>query len=505
MTSKTFVSGTTIDSAWLNDVNNTIYTTVPAHTTKLSHIVDVVADFGADPTGTTVSDTAFTAAFIALAAGTFQELTFPPGLYKIASLHTLTLCNSVKLRGLTGFDGANSILNGSNKATIRWTGASAISSPMLSFDRCNGLVIEGLTIDCNFLAGYGVQIYSSSTVVGGVSNTVQRCTIENAQRDGILIGTEGTPTAAPGGRQFYCNRFQQIVFYGCQRSGIHVNEWNADLGVYDQLQFYKDWTSTWVNGCAYGIWFDYGGQCSTVSNCIASALSYNAGIAGSGYMIFNQSILGAAGAQGLNIQNCWQEGAAGGLLYSVVAGGAVIKPNTLINCQSYSDGTMASVSIAAASAYNQKFTFEGCTFAGNINISTPVVRSQDLVVLNTVLATGKYIVDYSGAQVDQNGNQAIVMSGTTVVVSPYAKAGSVYMINNIGALYFNNSCLPSFSLLVQQNAVGGKTITWTGSGQMGDTTLTTYPQPNVTAYKNSMFTFFPTSDGKINIASYINT
>ncbi len=37
MTSKTFTSGTVIDSAWLNDVNTTTYTTVPALNTSVTN------------------------------------------------------------------------------------------------------------------------------------------------------------------------------------------------------------------------------------------------------------------------------------------------------------------------------------------------------------------------------------------------------------------------------------------------------------------------------------
>jgi hypothetical protein len=464
-----------------------------------------VLDFGADATGATNSYAAIQAAFTYATTSGIREIQFPSGVYRIDSSLTMTSQDSIKIIGLAGYDGANSIINGSSKVTIKWGGASAIGSAMFSFDRCNGLVIEGLTIDCNFLAGYGIQIYSSSTTNGSVTNTVQKCNISNAQRDGIIVGTEGTPTAIPGGRQFYCNRFQQITFYGCQRSGLHINEWNADLGVYDQLQFYRDWTSTWVNGCAYGIWFDYGGQSSTVSNCIASALSYNAGIIGSGYLIFNKSILGSAGAQGLLIQNCWQETGAGGLLYSSVANGAVIKPTTLINCQDYSNGTLPSVTISAASSYNQKFIFQGCTFSGNINISTSVVRGQDLTVINTELAAGKYIVDYLGNLTTANGEQIVTQSGGGATIGPYAKSASLTMTDNIGALYFLNECFTPFSILIKQSSFGNKSIAWAGSGQMGNTALTTYPQPNVTANSQSMFTFFQTPDGKINIGSYVNT
>lgn len=107
MTSKVFTPGTTIDSAWLNDVNNTTYT-LPTSTgsslvghiasgtgavarTAQSKLRDVVSvkDFGAVGDGITDDTTAINLAFVAfkkaVAAGAGSKLVFPEGVYKVTA------------------------------------------------------------------------------------------------------------------------------------------------------------------------------------------------------------------------------------------------------------------------------------------------------------------------------------------------------------------------------------------------------------------------------------
>jgi hypothetical protein len=97
MTSTVFVSGTTIASDWLNDVNEVVYgtggfpssnvsylpagaggsiTTVQA---KLRQVVSIL-DFGADPTGVVPCDTALANARTYI-ANTNAQLVFPAGTY----------------------------------------------------------------------------------------------------------------------------------------------------------------------------------------------------------------------------------------------------------------------------------------------------------------------------------------------------------------------------------------------------------------------------------------
>lgn len=163
MTSKTFVSGTTIDSAWLNDVNNTTYTTVPAHTTKLSHIVDVVADFGAstsDATGA-ANLAAFNSA-VASFGGIGGVIKIPRGQYKLSGV--LTLARGITLQGEGQIGGATAQFEGITSLLGVHTGVAVVS--LLG---CIGCTITDLSIEAGIGAvpKTGLMLGRSSSASAG--------------------------------------------------------------------------------------------------------------------------------------------------------------------------------------------------------------------------------------------------------------------------------------------------------------------------------------------------
>lgn len=93
MASIHFQNGTIIPASWLNDVNDAVYTTIPG----LQNDAPIsVLNYGADPTGTTDSAAAFSAAIT-----TQRTVYVPRGTYLIGS--PITISNPVTLVG----DGTN--------------------------------------------------------------------------------------------------------------------------------------------------------------------------------------------------------------------------------------------------------------------------------------------------------------------------------------------------------------------------------------------------------------
>ena len=141
MTSKTFVSGTVIDSAWLNDVNDATYEGTAVYTpagtgavattiqNKLQEIVSV-KDFGAAGDGVTDDSLAITSA-----SATGKTVYFPNGTYVFTSLVINTIC-----KGFVGESRDGVILfparttRTANDNIISYTGATGFVLDKMSFD-----------------------------------------------------------------------------------------------------------------------------------------------------------------------------------------------------------------------------------------------------------------------------------------------------------------------------------------------------------------------------------
>ena len=204
MTTTVFTSGTVIESPWLNDVNTTVYTTVPSITgatgaanvgytpagtsavattvqTKLRQSVSVV-DFGAIGNGTTDDTTAIQTAINNASLGC--DIVFPaaPNGYLISS--TITLNRNVRLvfQGARAVTATGPVLPGSyllKKSTMTTAGVS--------------ITYNGAT-----WSGGGVVGQSGNTNDGIVilANNVildQVCAI-SCGNDGIRIGSDTSGT-----------------------------------------------------------------------------------------------------------------------------------------------------------------------------------------------------------------------------------------------------------------------------------------------------------------------
>lgn len=177
MTSKTFTSGTVIDSAWLNDVNGATYNSsgvyTPAGTgavvstvqSKLRESVSV-KDFGAVGDGVT-DDTAAIQAAITASRG--KRLYLPKGAYKISSPLVITTLTSgsalpIELYGdgydSNGGNGGTYITNSSGTTdAIQITNNGGVDTAIL----LHGFGIYGLG-GAVATAGYGVNVNNCANV-----------------------------------------------------------------------------------------------------------------------------------------------------------------------------------------------------------------------------------------------------------------------------------------------------------------------------------------------------
>lgn len=454
------------------------------------------ADFGAVGNGVVDDTAALQAALNALGTDYFQ-LDIAPGVYNITSTLVIPAgLDSVKINGLCGYDGADSVINLSAKVQLKWTGASSISSPMIKGDRLNGTIIRGISFNCNYLAGYGIQFYSSVVTGSSVKNTVQECAIYSSQRDGIILGEEGVPTAAPAQRQFFECTFRSLTFYGCQRACIHINEWNADNCEFDQIGVFGDPLSTW--NCAYGLWFERGGQAAVITNLVCSGLIPTVGINGSGYAIKNALDTGAGGAEGITATNVWEE-SAGGLYYgSHTTNGR--RGYVFINCKSFNGGgSKDSVYIdRAGNAFPTPYTFIGCTFERDMNIASATFRGQDLILQGCLFAAGKGVRDHLNL-LTIDGRQNLGSVSGSVTISRFAKYASMDITNSVTAVFMESGAEFPVVVYVGQPNVA-RTVTWGAQFAVSPT----IPAPNPAAGTVSMYTFL--SNGTdINLISVVNT
>jgi hypothetical protein len=449
-----------------------------------------VKDFGAVGDGVADDTAAIQAAFNTFSSTTNRNVYFPPGQYSVTSTLVIPANTvSAQIIGGSGMDGGG---GGSTSpyltlTNIIWDGAIA-AVPVVQADRGSGIIWSGVSIDCNEKADYGIQFYSSTTSAGCTFNTFQNCTIKNAQLDGIILGVPGTPTATPGQRQFYENRFINLHFFGCLQSGVHVNEWNADL-------LYFETVNVFANGRAskYGFWFDYGGQQSKLINCVTSGLVVVGGSAGTGYSIYNRGNNNSSvGAFGLTVIGFWQEGDGG--LYYGQTGNDEGKSYSFINCNSFTGATpTVSVYIASGTTNPIPYTFVGCNFLSDLKLASPLFGGY-INLINCIFASGKGVLDYSD-NLTTNGiaNLGSFSGGGGLTLPQFATVAKVTLTSNVGVVYAENGFAGNkYTVIVTQDAVGSRTITW-GAAFASSPAI---PAPTATANAVTTYTFV--SDGTLN-------
>jgi hypothetical protein len=447
-----------------------------------------VRDYGAVGDGVTDDTAAIQTALTSLTSYSKRSLYFPPGTYLISATLTAPIgLSSAQIFGSSGYD-FGSPLNNAQRTSIKWMGATSTTTPMVLFDRSNGIVWSGISLNCNYKAGYGIQFYSGARYDGSTNNTVKQCTITYALADGILVGQEGSPPTSGGDRQFFAYKYDQVTFIGCARSGIHINEYNADLHLFMQVWVYFDDAAT-PQPCLNGFWFERGGQFAQLIACESGGLSVISGKIGSGYQIKNGTDTPSSGAFGLLVEDSWHEGAGG--LYWGQPPSVTEKPHTFIKCSAFTSDGSPSVYIDKSGANTQVYAFYGCYFQSDISIVSSTMKGSDLILSGTNFGAGRGVVNYSGHRVINGIFYIGTTTSSSITISAFADFATVTINQNISVVYEEEVSSPigTVSILVTQDAVGGRTITW-GSSFSNSPTI---PAPTATANAKSMYTFI--SDG----------
>jgi hypothetical protein len=452
-----------------------------------------VADFGAVGNGIADDTAAIQAAMTAMTSYSVRRMYFPPGTYAIsATLVPPTGLTAAEFVGASGYDGIRGPINDSLRTGLKWIGAASASTAMVKFNQANGIVWRGISLNCDYKAGYGIQFMSSVLASGSVKNVVKECSIHYALRDGIIVGEDGVPAASPGQRQFFENAFKDLTFYGCARSGIHINEWNADQQYFENVSVYLDDAASPQN-TLNAFWFDYGGQASMLLNCQSGGMTVVGGTAGSGYMVKNLgNASSSVGAFGLCLINCWQEGAGG--IYYGTTGNNDSKSFVFTNCRSFtSDTANPSVYIDKGTSDRIPYAFVGCTFLSDITVASSSFLAQDLALVNCIFATGKGVVDYNSKRTVE-GVYALGNASGGITIPKFAHVATMTLTGNVTAVYLESTSqtVRPVTLIVTQDGTGSHTITW-GSQFAASPAI---PAPTATASATTTYTFM--GDGTVN-------
>jgi hypothetical protein len=448
-----------------------------------------IKDFGAVGDGVADDTTAIQAAFDAINA-TQRSVYFPPGEYRITDTLVAPVgAYSIEFFGGSGYDGVAGQINGSLKTYLTWDGATSATTPVVQFDHTQGAVWRGISINCDYKAGYGIQLMTSVTTPGCAKNIIENCSIHYALADGILVGPEGDP-ASPGVRQFFGNVFRNLTMYGCARSGIHINEWNADQQMFDTVMVYLDDAAV-PQDTLNAFWFDLGGQQSILINCQSGGMTVVPGETGSGYAIKNKAKDTSAfsttgGAFGLTIIDFWQEG-LGGLYYGTTSTSEG-KGYAFINCNSFTGDTAnPSVYIDKGTSTQIPYSFIACNFLSNIEIASSTFSGQYLNLTNCNFASTFGVLNYNNLLTTNGRYLAGTVAITAITIPAYANFVQVTLGVNVNTVFAENLYMNSeMTVIVTQDATGGRTLTW-GGGQFIN--LPVIPAPNSAPGTKTVYTF----------------
>ena len=466
-------------------------------------------DYGAVGDGVTDDTAAIQLAFNALTSYANRALYFPPGTYNISDTITaVTGLTSAQFIGASGYDGVRGPINDSLRTEFKWVGSTSITKPIVKFNQANGVVWQGISLNCNYKAGYGLQFMSTNLTSGSIKNIVENCSVHYSLRDGIIVGEDGNPAAGPGARQFFGNVFRNLTMYGCARSAIHINEWNADQQMFDTVMVYLDDAPSPQN-TLNAFWFDHGGQQSILLNCESGGMNVVPGIASSGFAIKNKAVDSSpyattAGAFGLTVIGFWTEGAGG--LYYGITGTSDGKAFVFDNCRSFNSNTAnRSVYIDKGTSDQIPYTFINCSFLSDIEIASSSFLKQSLSIINCFIASGHYLIDYLGIPVTIRGLYTQVgITANTLTVYRFVTLMKVTLNANVNAVYMEDLTAEDdvVTIIITQDATGGRTVNWSGTGVVSALPLP--PQPNAAANSKSTYTF--KSDGtQYFLISVVNT
>lgn len=469
-----------------------------------------VQDFGAVGDGATDDTAAIQSALNAMMSYESRSLYFPQGTYAISDTLTPVVgLTSAQFVGGSGYDGTRGPINDSLRTSLKWIGSVNAAKPMVKFDKANGVVWKGISLNCDYKAGYGLQFMSSTINSGSIKNIIEDCSIHYSLRDGIIVGEDGNPTASPGDRQFFGNVFRNLTMYGCARSAIHINEWNADQQMFDTVMAYLDDAPVPQNTLNM-FWFDHGGQQSVLLNCQSGGMTVVPGVPSSGFAIKNKAddaspYSTTGGAFGLTVIGFWQEG-GGGLYYGITSTGDE-KAFLFENCRSFTSNTAnRSVYIDKGTSAQIPHTFINCTFLSDIEIASATFYRQSLSLINCI-SPNRYLIDNLGTQIPLNTLLAtqVGITGGGFTIPKFATTMQVTIDSNVGNGIFAPGLTAAgqdITLIVTQDGVGGRTITWSATGVFLSTP--TIPQPATAAGAKSVYTFVSNGTNYI-LKSVVNT
>lgn len=468
-----------------------------------------VKNYGAVGDGITDDTSAIQLALNEMVSYSKRALYFPPGKYLITSTLTpIVGITSAEFIGASGYDGVRGPINDSLRTELIWGGLTDATKPIVKFNKANGVVWRGISLNCNYKAGYGLQFMSSTITSGSIKNIVENCSVHYALRDGIIVGEDGNPTAAPGDRQFFGNVFRNLTMYGCARSAIHINEWNADQQMFDTVMVYLD-DALVPQNTLNAFWFDHGGQQSVLLNCQSGGINVVPGIPSSGFAIKNKAddsspYSTTGGAFGLSVIGFWNEG-AGGLYYGVTSTSDG-KAFVFDNCRSFTSNTAnRSVYIDKGTSDQIPYTFLNCSFLSDIEIVSSSFQKQSLSIINCFIAPGGFLIGPGGVSTTIQGLYTQVgITSNTLTIPRFASTIVVTADANINSVFTEGVSKQGDVIVIiyTQDGVGGRTVNWTSTGQIS--LLPNPPQPNVAAGAKSTYTFV--SDGsKYFLTSVINT
>ena len=444
-----------------------------------------VRDFGALGGNAAADMAGFAAAFEHMRTTNIRHLVVPCAEYHFND--TLVVPDNLEnvwVQGLVGYDGSRGPVNFNMFCVIKWTGAANIDKPVIRFNWPSGLVWSGVSINCDYKAGYGLQLTSLplSSPNGGVKNTVERCSFHYAKRDGIIVGNEG-PGTSGGTRQFFGNRFADLTMIGCARSAIHINETNADQQIFDSVMVYAD--DGGVHDCLNGFWFDHGGQYSELRNCQWGATGTTPGSASKYFAIRNEaSDSSGGGAHGLQVTNFWSEAPMGGLYYGVTST-EDDKSFNFDHCACFVETGLA-VFIDKGTSSEIPYTFNGCTFNGDIKMNSAQARKTELTLNGCRFKPGKGV---RAADDVLTENGFAIMNTATGAFPRFASFAHGVLNNNLGAVWVETGMAKGerISIMFTQDATGSRLVDWNGSGQFS--TLPPIPAPATAPGAKTTYTF----------------
>lgn len=247
----------TVEKGWFNEARKRLKETLVN-----GRVINVTNEnYGAKGDGTTDDTAAIRSARDAMSTG--DALYFPPtqDYYKVTDRidFTKSLAEGIGLLGTPIHQAADYQAGDDWKTHIKYEGTADDSKAVFRFTNPQDLIIQGLTINANYSAGYAVQwrLDPNDSTANGNHNTLTDCALAFSTRDNLLIGPEGSPN---GSRTMSQHNIIHNNFWGADRSHIHTNEAEVDLLRVIRNHFHSDVAATSTDhDLPNAVWYERAG------------------------------------------------------------------------------------------------------------------------------------------------------------------------------------------------------------------------------------------------------